>query len=86
MTENVQQRLDDWWASLSAERRAELLPLEEGDELPGAYIVGLTHALGVGPVGVTWEPHNIVRTLVDARIGDFLADRRRKGKSASEPH
>lgn len=77
MSDDQTERLEAWWAGLTEDQRAELLPLETGDALPSGYVVGLTHAIGVGPVAVGWESDGGPDTFgVDSRIGDFLATKR----------
>jgi hypothetical protein len=77
MTEDTNAKLETWWAGLTDEQRAELLPLQQGDVLPGGYVVGLTDALGIGPAGTKWESDPGDFTFhVDSRLGPFLDSKR----------
>jgi hypothetical protein len=77
MSQERTKRLDVWWATLTEDQRAELLALETGDPLPAKYVVGLTRALGVGPIAVGWVEAGGPQAFgVDSRIGDFLAAKR----------
>jgi hypothetical protein len=67
--------LEAWWTGLSAAQRDRLLPLAQGDELPPGHVIGLTNALGVGPVGSKWE-HDGYTFRVDSRLSAFLEQKR----------
>jgi hypothetical protein len=73
VSERTQERLDRWWRdSLSDEDRTELLRLATGDELPRRFLTAeLIRALGLHINGFTLR--------VPARLGDFLATKRRDG-------
>jgi hypothetical protein len=79
MTHDENAKLQAWWNGLSERQRDELLPLEEGHRLPAEHVVGLTHALGVGPAGVKWENEDEYAFRVDRRISDFLETKRDLG-------
>ena len=70
------KNLETWWTRLSDEQRAELLPMEEGDPLPPAYVPDLTQALGLGPVSATWSTQGGVDFHVDERLSTFLEAKR----------
>ncbi len=75
--EVARERLTAWWDNLSTDDQAELVGLDEGDELPGLYVVGLTKALQFGHVGAGWlEGQEDLTFYVDERLGRFLASRR----------
>jgi hypothetical protein len=63
--------LEAWWTGLSEPQQVRLLPLGEGDELPPGHVIGLTNALGVGPVGSKWE-HDGYPFRVSRRLSIFL--------------
>jgi len=76
--EVARERLTVWWDTLTADDQAELVGLEEGDELPGRHVVGVTKALHVGPIGAVRVVDDLgdFTLYVDERLGRFLADRR----------
>lgn len=70
------EALGTWWSDLSDKQRTELLALNYRDPVPSEYVVGLTHALGVGPMGVKWESEPGYTFLQDDRLTDFLDSKR----------
>ena len=66
------------WAATQPVKQAgvQLYVLGEGDDLPPGHVVGLTNALGVGPVGSKWE-HDGYPFRVNRRLSNFLQHKRR---------
>jgi hypothetical protein len=73
---NRTSHLEAWWTGLSEAQQDRLLPLDEGDELPPGHVVGLSNALGGGPVGSKWE-HDGYAFPVNNQLSAFLKQKRR---------
>ncbi len=80
MSRDTDKNLERWWVGLSQVQRAQLLPLDEGDEMPPGHVIGLTNALGAGPSGKKWE-HDGFAMRVSPRVSTFLKQKRCTGFS-----
>lgn len=72
------ERLEAWWSHQTEELKASLLPLHAWDRLPDAVALApLTHALGLGPVGVEWVRSDDGYVFsVPPALADFIDSKR----------